>query len=317
MKADIQYKEISCCVCKGTDFSIISDEIQFGREEKVSICNNCGLVQLNPRMTNTDYKNYYAFEYNQHYRPKIVDSDYQKIKIIIARLRKGKENFSYNNILEIGSGSGESLKYLRTRFFKKSKFYAIEPSIECKTELDKSSINIVANYLQDVDLDKYRAKFDLIILRHVAEHFTTPIKDFKLISELLSEDGICYIAVPNSLKPTIPIRNNHFRNVHTYYYNKYSIRNILGSSNLEISKLIDSDCHQISELIIFAKKKKEKQDFEITIDPSHVRIQKDLYKKKLESENNLGFKMLYYIKHRTNKYWSRLLLWIYSSTRYI
>ncbi|MGB1103629.1 MAG: class I SAM-dependent methyltransferase [Crocinitomicaceae bacterium] len=66
---------------------------------------------------------------------------------------------------------------------------------------------------------KLNERFDLIIMRHVLEHFLDPLTVLKRIREVLSEDGVLYIAVPNNLNPTQDLEKVWFRVVHTYYFN--------------------------------------------------------------------------------------------------
>ena len=61
-------------------------------------------------------------------------------------------------------------------------------------------VKILTNDVDNEIDDMHHGSFDLIVMRHVLEHLENPVTALKKIVNLLSKDGILYIAVPNSLK---------------------------------------------------------------------------------------------------------------------
>lgn len=300
------YEKVPCPVCGTEKFSDISDEIRFAGKSRVVICPRCGLVQLNPRWKAPKYQEYYENQYHKDY-PDKTTGRFQKIKIIVFRLRqKGFLKKQPQKILEIGAATGDSLEYLRKKLFPYAEYFAIEPSIACQKQLKQKQIELVANSVKEIHTEKYNQEFDLIIMRHVAEHFLQPVSDIKKIARLLNPKGIFYIAVPNALNPTHPIKNNHFRNVHTYYYNRHTLGNILKMSGLKIAKAIEGDTFLISELAVFAQKASttEKPVF----DKKMAEKQEKIYKTRLKNESNFTTKLFYFFRQRMAKYLAFLRL---------
>jgi len=49
------FEEVPCCVCGGRNFEILSEKDCHGLYVPVVICKDCGLIQINPRMTQDAY----------------------------------------------------------------------------------------------------------------------------------------------------------------------------------------------------------------------------------------------------------------------
>lgn len=300
------YEQVSCPVCGEKKFSPISKEIRFGGESQVVICLVCGLVQLNPRWKAEKYRVYYETQYHKDYPEKSGDS-LRKIKIIVFRLRKnGFLAQKPQKILEVGAATGDSLEYLREKLYPEASYFAIEPSLSCQKELGGKNIKLVANSLEEIDTEKYKGNFDLIIMRHVAEHFMQPVLNMKKIAALLSPKGLLYIAVPNAMNPTHPIKNNHFRNVHTYYYNKYSFDNILKISGLEAKQVIEGDKFLISELVFFIQSSEGKKEPIFNLDI--IEKQKKIYNERLSKEKKFTTKLIYFAKRVFTHCYSQILI---------
>lgn len=302
-----KYEHVVCNLCGNDHFTFISDQVKHADESKVVICNDCGLVQLNPRMTAEGYREYYQTGYDNHYRSGHTGNDFRSIKAILYRLRNlDLTPTAPKKILEIGSGKGDSLIYLKKNVFKTSDYFAVEPSIESRENLEKHSISFIADIIENLDVNQYREKFDFVILRHVAEHFLNPTESFQKISQVLAPGGLLYVAVPNALKPKHPIPYDHFRGVHTYYYNKYTLPLLLAKTNLGVVKMIEGDCFQPHELVALVKKQSHVHKTEF--DPQNVSIQTNLYLSEMRNAAKPGFKLRYFLKSRYAKYKGNLLL---------
>ena len=58
---------VGCGVCGGDDQIVIAEKDRYGIPLSVTTCRDCGLIQTNPRMTDTAYKNFYELEYRRLY----------------------------------------------------------------------------------------------------------------------------------------------------------------------------------------------------------------------------------------------------------
>ncbi|MCD4744890.1 MAG: class I SAM-dependent methyltransferase [Bacteroidales bacterium] len=291
--------EIACNICESIDYELISRRGQFGLPVNVVICKNCGLTYLNPRWSKERYQLFYKQEYDRYYRP-----NFRKIKPIISN----KKNIIYDrlnfydklpvapsNILDIGTGDGINLEYFMD-VYSNANFYAIEPSSQGQRLLDKKGIVLLAD---DVDTDweqNNNLKFDLIIMRHVLEHFLDPLAVLKKIQNCLSDDGILYLAVPNALTPFKPLQGFWFRVVHTYYFNKYSLRNLMALSRMNSIVMKEGDDYNPTEIFLIAKLAKNELKPEWNNDI--YRLQRDFFVEQMKNENY----PIIYLKSMINLY---------------
>ena len=126
------FEKTACLVCEADDYLPYSTKGQFGLPCNVVICKNCGFSYLNPRWTKERYHTFYSKEYDTYYRPEVLKKNYKTdpykaIKDIISRADSifdfKKENIS---ILDVGTGMGDSLIYLKNEINKTASYFAIE-----------------------------------------------------------------------------------------------------------------------------------------------------------------------------------------------
>ena len=202
---------------------------QFGYEIHPVLC-NCGLVYLNPRWTAATYTDFYTQQYDALYRLE-TKPDYgiagvrRNMAEVWERVRSNVPLLTgIRNVLDAGCGSGHGLAYLKEQL-PGVVICGIEASPECCRVLEEE---IGAERLDsDVDgpwVEKHQGRFDLIVTRHVAEHFLTPVATLKRLRSTLAPGGLIYIAVPDMMHPRTVLRDYDkwweywFRAVHPYYY---------------------------------------------------------------------------------------------------
>ncbi|SFZ92971.1 Methyltransferase domain-containing protein [Flaviramulus basaltis] len=252
MKSDLDYVE--CSVCGSKNFKLIIKQKNIGYNLNLVICKNCSLGLLNPRWTKEKYANYYKEEYDKQYRPNIQSEKEKDIcpNPILERFKNNNiDILRFKNILDIGGGSGDNLMAFK-RNNSEIKCFAIEPSIKAQKNLTQKGVQIISD---DVDTHweaNFAEKFDVVIMRHVLEHFLRPLEVLKKVQQVLSENGILYIAVPNNLLEKRSA--GWLRIAHTYYFNKYTLSKILNKSSLSIQALYLEDKYNRFEIFAFAKK---------------------------------------------------------------
>lgn len=281
------FEKVNCNVCGANDYTNISDKGQFGLATHVVICKQCGLSYLNPRWTKETYISFYTNEYDKYYRPNISapsDGNVQKNPIYERLTAKGLLDQAPNNVLDIGSGAGANLLYFKSQY-PQSNFHAIEPSDQACEILTANNITVIG---RDVDSDwatKHTDKFDLIIMRHVLEHFSDPVAALQKVASTLSQNGLLYIAVPNNFKPTSSLLSNWFRVVHTYYFNEHSLKNVLHKSGLEALDFVGGDHFNRGELITYVKKSAQNNPLEISTEVYEKQL--SVFQNKLKEDNKL------------------------------
>lgn len=293
-----QFEEVSCNVCGSYNDEKICTHGQFGLPANVVICKECGLSYLNPRWTEESLIDFYVNDYDNYYRPSMdkVLKENSLYMPIYNRLKK--ENFlagKVDAILDIGSGEGTNLQYLLDKI-PNANYFAIEPSPKCQETLKSMGIKILARDI-GANLDKeYDSYFDLIIMRHVFEHFRDPVEMLKKVSKLLKENGVLYIAVPNSLNfGKHSLLDHCFRAVHTYYFNIHTLKNIFAKANVEVCTIYEGDAYNEMELIAVVKKGNSS---DVVVSSQNYEIQKTFFEKKIKEENRL----INRLKKAINKY---------------
>lgn len=224
-----------CPICGNRNLKSITRKGQFGLPCFVSICQFDGLVFLSPRWSKERYKYFYEQEYDSYYRPNVLNAEtdahkYTGIKEISSRLESLNLLKRRKSVLDIGAGMGWSLQWLKQNYSNLCDFSAIESSKHCVENIK----NVVGAKVISTDVDSpwSLSKFDLIIMRHVLEHFLNPIEALAKVKNNLSNDGVVYIAVPDMMNPKGSLKNYWFRSVHTFYFSEGSLCSIASKVNL-------------------------------------------------------------------------------------
>lgn len=290
-------ESVNCNICNSNNYDIISEKGQHNIPLSVVLCKECGLSYLNPRWDADGYIQFYKNEYDKYYRPNLVlNKKVVRLKTnpILDRLKdRNQLNENIKTVLDIGSGAGENLLDIR-KHFTEAELFAIEPSIESQKVLKKNDIKILSGDVNTNWDNNSTNKFDLIIMRHVLEHFLDPLTILKRVNNILSENGIVYIAVPNNLKPIQSLEKSWFRVVHTYYFNKYSLKNILDLAGLDTIEIVEGDKFNIGEVFLMAKKSdSEKQ---INIEKKHYVIQKNVFESIKKKQSGIIYQSIYKLK---------------------
>ena len=202
-------KRIKCILC-GNDskFSVVArkDQIRFqclGYDKRVLECNCCGLVFLSPPWEEEDIRKLYQDYFNH-----VADFPGQVRKGTAAKYVADYSR-CYDSILEIGCGSGETVKYL------------LETGHKVK------GIDIDTKYCDNIhllhyDYRDYKAKVDFIYALQVMEHMTNPFLFVKRIITMLKPKGRFLLEIPSIEDPLLTIyRNRNFSNFFYYPYHSY------------------------------------------------------------------------------------------------
>jgi SAM-dependent methyltransferase len=295
---------VVCIVCGSDDHELISNQGQFDIPVHVVVCRNCGLSFLNPRWTKAEYMDFYAYEYDKYYRPEITKKPKPAVvhaadNPIIIRFKKlNVPSMGIQSVLDIGSGEGRNLEDL-SKLFPDAEYYAIEPSQESQKILKQNGYHVLSD---DVDANwnvAYSGKFDLIIMRHVLEHFLDPAAVLEKVKDVLKDDGMLYLAVPDSLKAGKALQNFGFRVVHTYYFNKYSLSNLMKKTKFEILSIVEGDTYNKNEIFLFAKKSKNTRD---NFAPENCfEVQKNFFAEQIIRENKCFYHINQFLKRQIRK----------------
>jgi SAM-dependent methyltransferase len=255
------FEFVKCNLCGSANFEKINSVGRYNEPANVVLCKDCGLGYLNSRWDKASYSKYYFQAYDANYRSEFQTLEklelnspkYNNIHQIVKRFGEYIAKMpSEINILEIGSAEGLNLDYLKREKFPNANLFAIEPSKGSREKLDLSGIKVVSDDVDNEWWKGYQANFDIVIMRHVLEHFLDPMEALKTTKKVLKPNGLVYIAVPNSLKPRKPIRDYFFRAAHTYYFNHYSLVDFLRKCGFKILSKVEGDDYNKTELFFIA-----------------------------------------------------------------
>lgn len=218
------------CLCgQGECFDQVYSNDRYGLWCPSVICRSCGLVQLNPRLTDAEYSKFYSSDdyrmlygdenYLEKYKSKFEDPDNSHIFTILSPTI---EKYNLNNVLEFGCGGGWKL----LPFYKAGydvTGYDYSPNL---VKLGRTyGLNLFQGSTEDID-----GKYDAIVINHVIEHFTDLFSDMKALLKHLNPDGVLYAGVPN----IDHFSKQQFQNAHIHYFTPRTFKHYMKKCGLEM-----------------------------------------------------------------------------------
>lgn len=189
-----------CAICdeKGRHpFLSCSDYTASNKTFEIVVCNNCEFAFTSPRPAEKDLGFYYeSDEYISHSNTSkgLVSWLYQRVRkyTLKKKLVLINSESPTGNLLDIGCGTGEFLNTVKQGGWKT---IGIEPSAAARNQcIDKYGLDVrEENNLNSLEPQS----FDVITMWHVMEHVPHLRDRVKKLKELLKEEGVLIIAVPN------------------------------------------------------------------------------------------------------------------------
>lgn len=179
--------EVSCRACDSTAYDVFLE----GGGYRIVACRDCGLRYVNPQPSDRELQDFYSgFEQEQTWRGDAEEPfDRAMRKIVLSHRRHG-------SILDIGSSRGNFLLCMRAAGFE---VYGVEPSAR-NGEFARSE-NKIPSYTGTVEefLAAPRGgPFDVVSMLNVLEHLREPRAALCGLRDLLVDDGIVALVVPDA-----------------------------------------------------------------------------------------------------------------------
>jgi SAM-dependent methyltransferase len=186
-----------CLVCNSNNLDILgplkNKHITYSKLN-LTECNSCKLVFANPMPSEEKLIEYNSSYFNtahgdSNLRPIDISFFRGLSKIRLNHLTKFliKNKIECSKVLEIGPGPGyfaESWLELNP----KTKYFAVETDSSCHDSLTEIGVELIN--LGDM------IKVDLIVISHVLEHVSDPMKFLNEVIPNLNEGGVLFIEVP-------------------------------------------------------------------------------------------------------------------------
>lgn len=244
---------MTCKICGCENNELMATKIREGNGRIVR-CKECGTIFQDTEYSVEELNLYYNGEYckTNSLDSGIVQSPATHFE---ERLETMKEGETYNKIikliednftgkvkiLEIGASTGELLHLLcATGLIEKA------VGIELNKEfVDWGNANLDSHILMiDKDLSEvtFAEKFDVVISNYTLDHLPDPKHTLLKMKEVMKEDGIMYIEIPNRdealnyyLSPTTKGSYQTFfwHKAHMFYWDKETIKYLLNEIGME------------------------------------------------------------------------------------
>lgn len=197
-----QTKQIEVCpICGGTvnkAFLTCKDYTVSKADFPIVLCNSCDFAITSPRPIEQELGKYYeSDEYISHANTKqgLLSRLYQSVRkrTLAAKLAMlNREAGKVGSLLDVGCGTGEFLGTCKSAGWKT---LGIEPSAPARKQCqDNHGLDV----RDEAEINNLPAKsFDAITMWHVMEHVPDLHARVSKLKELLKDDGVLVVAVPN------------------------------------------------------------------------------------------------------------------------
>jgi len=237
------YLDRVCGVCGQRDSALLFDQPiesiigigNIGYHHLINGCTSCGFTYASPILKEELILRYYENMSNYEHpvsngiRPVSHQAQIQRqIEIIKSRF----DNLFVGKALDIGCSIPLGLSILQKEGWK---VLGLDPSDKC-IAVAKQQLNVeVLKGFFSIDLLMKNSPYDLIILSHVLEHLVNPSQILNEISNLLSENGLLYVEVPDHMN--ISGVKSYFDFEHINYFTSVSLTNLIQQNGFEVDSL--------------------------------------------------------------------------------
>ena len=216
---------------KTKDFSVSGEEFELHRDEELDMLvtqpqpqNLAPYYESEDYISHTDSQSSFTDRLYQLIKSMNLNN---KIQLVENQMDKPKK------LLDLGAGTGDFLITAKNSGFKVT---GVEPNEKARMLSHQKGIQLEAS-LEDVSGQKFQA----ITLWHVLEHLPNLENQIKTLVELLEDDGILVVAVPNFKSFDAKYYKTHWAAFdvprHLWHFSKTSISKLFAPHQMEVMKI--------------------------------------------------------------------------------
>ena len=239
--------EVECCLCplcsSQNHIKIYKERGHIG----IVDCMECGLTYTNPRAINAE-TNYFGDETLFYNEARLIfdgQKTHHRDKNYEFELREMQKIKAHGKLLDIGTNMGFFLNKARQFGFD---VCGVEPSTSlAKIATDKFHLRIANSFFNKSLFDN--EKFDIVTMIDVFEHVTEPLGILSDIHQIMKNDGLLCIKVPNGnynklkLKLARAFKREDFHDIfngyeHVVHYTSETMKKMLDKQGFKIKKTI-------------------------------------------------------------------------------
>jgi SAM-dependent methyltransferase len=230
---------------------------RWGLPATMVLCTTCGLIRIDPRWDD----NTYARIYEQYFWPLQVgffDITRERFDLsvrraaLFAQFLKTHIELTGKSLLEIGCSYGAGLTSIKDTGAELTGYDYDERCLGYGRSF--TGLNLKLGGIKEAVTEG--KQYDVIVLRHVLEHFLNPFEECLLLKSLLKENGTMFVEVPGifNLKDVGNDPLMYFNVFHTFSFSLINMSHLMNACSF---KLTYGD-EQILSLWI-----KAKEEFEV------------------------------------------------------
>ena len=196
-------------------------------------CSNCHLVTHERDLREfIDYQSGSMHSWAARYGG-TLETPKEDISRRVEAIKVLSQNHKVKRILDFGSGNGQMISALSEHFYVEG----LEPEEQVRVKCISDGKNVSASI---EELTNSSAKFDLVVLFHVVEHFYNPKIELARIYELLNPGGLLILETPNAEDALLTEYQNEAFSDFTYWshhpmlHSKLSLSNLVSAAGFEI-----------------------------------------------------------------------------------
>ena len=217
--------------------TLIASCDRYGIPLRTVLCNQCGLLRSDPYLDDPTLAHFYTHDYRDLYAPdefadpNVLFTQQHEIGNIVLSRALPFLAIPGAHVIEVGCGAGGIL----------SRFQEIGAIVQ-GCDLDERYLSLGARQLGEKILFHGEiaelpdsSPGDMVILRHVLEHFRNPVEQLFKVKHRLSPRGLIYLEVPGifSIRDTYGSIEPFLQNAHAWHWCVSSLDRLMSHVGFE------------------------------------------------------------------------------------